>query len=122
MLFRDVEDLLAERGIVVSLDGPVMVVIANIAKPCWGRGDAAARLGGRAHCPLSLLKISTGLRGHCHVNRKFCRPNGSRSRNGSRCKRRLTPCLHSLIAKHTQRSAADQMALDVKHIVDGGVG
>jgi hypothetical protein len=36
MLFRDVKDLLAERGIVVSLDGPVMVVIANITKPCWG--------------------------------------------------------------------------------------
>ena len=41
--------------------------------------------------------------------------------NGSRCDCRLAPCQHSLIAKHAQSSAGGQMALDVEHIVDGGV-
>ena len=47
---------------------------------------------------------------------------GDDGRNGSRCDCRLAPCQHSLIAKHAQGSARDQMALDVEHIVDGGVG
>jgi hypothetical protein len=34
----------------------------------------------------------------------------------------LAPGEQSLIAKHAQGSAGDQMALDVEHIVDGGVG
>jgi hypothetical protein len=42
-------------------------------------------------------------------------------RNGSRCDCRLAPGQHSLIAKHAQGSAGGQMALDVEHIVDGGV-
>jgi len=42
-------------------------------------------------------------------------------RHDSGCDRRLAPCQHSLIAKHAQGSAADQMALEAEHIVDGGV-
>ena len=41
--------------------------------------------------------------------------------NGSRCDCRVAPYQHSLIAKHAQGSARGQMALNVEHIVDGGV-
>jgi hypothetical protein len=51
---------------------------------------------------------------------EICRSN-DRGRNGSRCNCRLTPCQHSLIAKHAQGSAGGQMALDIEYIVDGGV-
>jgi hypothetical protein len=42
-------------------------------------------------------------------------------RNDSHCDCRSAPCQHSLIAKHAQGSAGGQMALEVEHIVDGGV-
>jgi hypothetical protein len=59
-------------------------------------------------------------RRHCHVKSEICGPN-DHGRNGSRGDCRLAPCQHSLIAKHAQGSAGGQMALDVEHIVDGGV-
>ena len=60
------------------------------------------------------------LQRHCHVNRKFA-GQMTMAATASRRDCRLAPCQHSVIAKHAQGSAGGQMALDVEHIVDGGV-
>ena len=86
-----------------------MIRTKSVHSPIDRHKDGLRILATRGH--------GRGLRGHCHVSRKFCRPN-DHGRNGSRCECRLAPCQHGLIAKHAQGSAGGQMALDVEHIID----
>jgi hypothetical protein len=125
---RQVEDILFERGIDICHEtvrywwnrfGPMFAAAIRKRRPHhrsfsqwrWHLDEVFVRINGETHYLW---------RGHCHVNQKIFRPN-DHGRNGSRCDCRLAPCQHSLIAKHAQGSAGSQMALDVEHIVHGGV-
>ena len=118
--FRDVEDLLAERGIVVSYEtvrrwvnhfGPMIAADLRKRQPrahtTWHLDEVYLEIGGR-RVALSTCRILNAMIA-CVV--LFSSGGGSSA-----------PRVHCRSPEDSVRGCRDQVTLDVEGVVDGGVG